>query len=247
MRPEQFDVIVTTNLFGDIIPTLRGPGRRLHLAPGANIGTEAAILRPSTARPDIGARHRQSVRACAAAWARMPRPHRDGRPGQPLAGAIIATPRGWDTLTPTRRGSGSTLTFAKAIASRLWAFFRPASSRRRWRPAAAARVSCAIAAWLSRRRSSGGASHDQGDQQAGTRRTTLRIWRGPVPTPCSMTEIERRAERGDDHTPALNRTADGAVFVDSTIPPKPNRRAFHVHQVPAIAPTATTPSLKFSR
>ncbi len=45
LRPEQFDVIVTTNMFGDILSDLAaglvgGPG----LAPGANIGADAAIF-----------------------------------------------------------------------------------------------------------------------------------------------------------------------------------------------------------
>src|SRR5688500_13889773 len=45
MKPEQFDIIVTTNLFGDIISDLcAGLVGGLGLAPGANIGTEAAIF-----------------------------------------------------------------------------------------------------------------------------------------------------------------------------------------------------------
>src|SRR5690606_24856071 len=45
MRPEQFDVIVTTNLFGDIISDLcAGLVGGLGLAPGANIGEDAAIF-----------------------------------------------------------------------------------------------------------------------------------------------------------------------------------------------------------
>ncbi|MCW5578972.1 MAG: NAD-dependent isocitrate dehydrogenase, partial [Dokdonella sp.] len=45
MRPEQFDVIVTTNLFGDIISDLcAGLVGGLGLAPGANIGADAAIF-----------------------------------------------------------------------------------------------------------------------------------------------------------------------------------------------------------
>ncbi|NKB61207.1 MAG: isocitrate dehydrogenase [Gammaproteobacteria bacterium] len=44
-RPEQFDVIVTTNLFGDIISDLcAGLVGGLGMAPGANIGDEAAIF-----------------------------------------------------------------------------------------------------------------------------------------------------------------------------------------------------------
>ena len=45
MKPEQFDVIVTTNLFGDIISDLcAGLVGGLGLAPGANIGKDCAIF-----------------------------------------------------------------------------------------------------------------------------------------------------------------------------------------------------------
>ena len=45
MRPERFDVIVTTNLFGDILSDLiAGLVGGLGAAPGANIGEKAAIF-----------------------------------------------------------------------------------------------------------------------------------------------------------------------------------------------------------
>lgn len=45
MNPEQFDVIVTTNLFGDILSDLcAGLVGGLGMAPGANIGKDAAIF-----------------------------------------------------------------------------------------------------------------------------------------------------------------------------------------------------------
>ena len=45
LKPQQFDVIVTTNLFGDILSDLiSGLVGGLGLAPGANIGTKAAIF-----------------------------------------------------------------------------------------------------------------------------------------------------------------------------------------------------------
>ena len=45
MRPEQFDVLVTTNMFGDILSDeVSGLVGGLGLAPGANIGTKAAIF-----------------------------------------------------------------------------------------------------------------------------------------------------------------------------------------------------------
>jgi isocitrate dehydrogenase (NAD+) len=45
MRPEQFDIMVTTNMFGDILSDeVSGLVGGLGLAPGANIGTKAAIF-----------------------------------------------------------------------------------------------------------------------------------------------------------------------------------------------------------
>lgn len=45
MRPEQFDIVVTQNLYGDIVSDLcAGLIGGLGLAPGANIGTDAATF-----------------------------------------------------------------------------------------------------------------------------------------------------------------------------------------------------------
>ena len=45
IKPEQFDVIVTTNLFGDIVSDLcAGLVGGLGMAPGANIGKDIAIF-----------------------------------------------------------------------------------------------------------------------------------------------------------------------------------------------------------
>ena len=50
MNPERFDILVTTNLFGDILSDLcSGLIGGLGLAPGANLGSEHAILKPSMA------------------------------------------------------------------------------------------------------------------------------------------------------------------------------------------------------
>jgi isocitrate dehydrogenase (NAD+) len=55
IRPEQFDVVVTTNMFGDILSDLAaGLVGGLGLAPGANIGATAAIFEPvHGSAPDI--------------------------------------------------------------------------------------------------------------------------------------------------------------------------------------------------
>jgi isocitrate dehydrogenase (NAD+) len=63
MRPEQFDVIVTTNLFGDIISDLcAGLVGGLGLAPGANVGTEAASFEAvHGSAPDIAGKGKLRV------------------------------------------------------------------------------------------------------------------------------------------------------------------------------------------
>ena len=89
MKPEQFDIIVTTNLFGDIISDLcAGLVGGLGLAPGANIGTDAAIFEAvHGSAPDIAGKGiANPVRAAAGrgADARPPRPA--GRGDAPARG-----------------------------------------------------------------------------------------------------------------------------------------------------------------
>ncbi len=59
MRPEQFDVIVTTNMFGDIISDLcAGLVGGLGMAPGANIGHDCAIFEAvHGSAPDIAGKN----------------------------------------------------------------------------------------------------------------------------------------------------------------------------------------------
>ena len=120
MQPEQFDVIVTTNLFGDIISDLcAGLVGGLGLAPGANIGTDAAIFEAvhGTA-PDIAGQGKANPCALLLAAAQML--DHLGTPDQAtrLRQAIVATLEARDSLTPDLGGSGNTMAFARAIASR---------------------------------------------------------------------------------------------------------------------------------
>ena len=120
MRPEQFDIIVTTNLFGDIISDLcAGLVGGLGLAPGANIGTDAAIFEAvhGTA-PDIAGQGKANPCALLLGAAQMldhlGMPEKATR----LREAIVATLEAKDSLTPDLGGSGNTMAFAKAIAGR---------------------------------------------------------------------------------------------------------------------------------
>ncbi|NUO74934.1 MAG: isocitrate dehydrogenase [Lysobacter sp.] len=120
MRPEQFDVIVTTNLFGDIISDLcAGLVGGLGLAPGANIGTDAAIFEAvhGTA-PDIAGQGKANPCALLLGAAQMLDHIGQPEKATKLREAIIATLEAKDSLTPDLGGEGNTMSFAKAIASR---------------------------------------------------------------------------------------------------------------------------------
>ncbi|MGO1720289.1 MAG: isocitrate/isopropylmalate family dehydrogenase, partial [Luteimonas sp.] len=121
MKPEQFDIIVTTNLFGDIISDLcAGLIGGLGLTPGANIGHEVAIFEAvhGTA-PDIAGQGKANPGALILGAAQML--DHMGMPDQAerLRKAIIATLEAKDSLTADLGGSGSTMGYAKAITSRL--------------------------------------------------------------------------------------------------------------------------------
>lgn len=121
MRPEQFDVIVTTNLFGDIISDLcAGLVGGLGLAPGANIGKDAAIFEAvhGTA-PDIAGQGKANPCALLLAAAQMLDHVGQPENAERLRKAIVATLEAKDSLTGDLGGSGNTMGFAKAIASRL--------------------------------------------------------------------------------------------------------------------------------
>ncbi len=121
MKPEQFDIIVTTNLFGDIISDLcAGLVGGLGLAPGANIGTDVAIFEAvHGSAPDIAGKG--VANPCALLLGAAQMLDHLGKPDQPtrLREAIVATLEARDSLTPDLGGEGNTMSFAKAIASRL--------------------------------------------------------------------------------------------------------------------------------
>jgi isocitrate dehydrogenase (NAD+) len=121
MNPWQFDVIVTTNLFGDILSDLcAGLVGGLGLAPGANIGTEAAIFEAvHGSAPDIAGRG--IANPCALLLACCQMLDHIGQPdnARRLRVAIRATLDARDRTTPDLGGSGSTSTLADAVISRL--------------------------------------------------------------------------------------------------------------------------------
>ncbi len=121
MRPEQFDVIVTTNLFGDIISDLcAGLVGGLGLAPGANIGKDVAIFEAvHGSAPDIAGKGVANPCALLLAAVQMLDHLAMPEQAQRLRQAIVATLDAKDGVTPDLGGTGNTMAFAKAIAARL--------------------------------------------------------------------------------------------------------------------------------
>lgn len=117
IKPEQFDVIVTTNLFGDIISDLcAGLVGGLGLAPGANIGKDCAIFEAvHGSAPDIAGKGIANPCALLLGAVQMLEHIGQVDAGRRLKQAIIDTMNDKDHLTPDLGGSGSTQTFAAAI------------------------------------------------------------------------------------------------------------------------------------
>jgi isocitrate dehydrogenase (NAD+) len=123
MRPEQFDVIVTTNLFGDIVSDLcAGLVGGLGLAPGANIGEKAAIFEAvHGSAPDIAGQGIANPCALLLGAAQMLGHLNLEADAKRLRAAIVATMEARDRVTPDLGGTGSTDSFADAIIERLGA------------------------------------------------------------------------------------------------------------------------------
>ncbi len=121
LKPEQFDVIVTTNLFGDILSDeISGLVGGLGLTPGANIGTEVGIFEAvHGSAPDIAglgvANPSAQIMAAALMLDHIGEGEHGGRIRQAIHDVIV------DDGIRTRDigGSASTSEFGDAIARRL--------------------------------------------------------------------------------------------------------------------------------
>jgi isocitrate dehydrogenase (NAD+) len=121
LYPERFDVIVTTNLFGDILSDLiSGLVGGLGLAPGANIGATAAIFEAvhGTA-PDIAGKGVANPGALILAACLMLDHMGDKARAERIRTALEATVREGVTVTRDLGGSATTEQFADAIIQKL--------------------------------------------------------------------------------------------------------------------------------
>jgi len=121
MNPHQFDVIVTTNLFGDILSDLcAGLVGGLGLAPGANIGTDGAIFEAvhGTA-PDIAGKGIANPSALLLGAAQMLDHLAMPAQAERIRVAIRSTLAAKDRLTGDLGGSATTEQFTDALISRI--------------------------------------------------------------------------------------------------------------------------------
>ena len=120
LRPEQFDVMVTTNMFGDILSDeVSGLVGGLGLAPGANIGTKAAIFEAvHGSAPDIAGKGVANPSAQMLAAAMMLDHLGELDRAQRLRDAIFTTIVRDGIRTRDLGGTASTEEFGSAVAER---------------------------------------------------------------------------------------------------------------------------------
>ena len=120
LKPEQFDVMVTTNMFGDILSDeVSGLVGGLGLAPGANIGTRAAIFEAvHGSAPDIAGKGVANPSAQILAAAMMLDHIGELERAQRIREAIFTTIVRDKIRTRDLGGTASTEEFGNAVAQR---------------------------------------------------------------------------------------------------------------------------------
>ena len=117
MDPYRFDVIVTENMFGDILSDqIAGLIGGLGLAPGGNIGKDVAIFEAvHGSAPDIVGRNIANPSALLLAAIMMLQHLELHEPAERIRRALEETVRAGETLTPDLGGTASTDQFTDAI------------------------------------------------------------------------------------------------------------------------------------
>jgi isocitrate dehydrogenase (NAD+) len=121
LKPERYDVIVTTNLFGDILSDeISGLVGGLGLAPGGNIGLGGAIFEAvhGTA-PDIAGKGIANPSALLLAACMMLEYMNDGERALQVRTALETTIREKKTVTRDLGGNATTDQFTAAVIARL--------------------------------------------------------------------------------------------------------------------------------
>lgn len=121
MNPEQFDVIVTTNLFGDILSDLcAGLVGGLGMAPGANIGQDCAIFEAvHGSAPDIAGKNLANPTSVILAAIQMLEYLDMGDKAENIRKAIKDVIESGDRTTRDLGGTHGTTDFTDAVVERL--------------------------------------------------------------------------------------------------------------------------------
>ncbi len=123
MNPQQFDVIVTTNLFGDILSDLTaGLVGGLGITSGANIGHEEAVFEAvHGSAPDIAGKHVANPAALIMAGVQMLEYLGEGDTARQVERAVRAVVKEGEFVTPDLRADSrcSTMQMAQAIIDHL--------------------------------------------------------------------------------------------------------------------------------
>ncbi|MBT1443241.1 isocitrate dehydrogenase [Shewanella sp. JM162201] len=121
MNPENFDVIVTTNLFGDILSDLcAGLVGGLGMAPGANIGAGAAIFEAvHGSAPDIAGKNLANPTSVILASVQMLEYLGMADKAEAIRSAVAAVIEEGDRTTRDLGGTHGTTDFTQAVLDRL--------------------------------------------------------------------------------------------------------------------------------
>ncbi|MHA7000402.1 isocitrate dehydrogenase [Aeromonas schubertii] len=121
MYPERFDVIVTTNLFGDILSDLcAGLVGGLGMAPGANIGSGAAIFEAvHGSAPDIAGKNIANPTSVILASVQMLEYLGMQEKAERILAAVRSTIEAGQCVTRDLGGSATTDQFTQAVMAKL--------------------------------------------------------------------------------------------------------------------------------
>lgn len=121
MNPEDFDVIVTTNLFGDIVSDLcAGLVGGLGMAPGANIGKDCAIFEAvHGSAPDIAGKNLANPSSVILASVQMLEYLGMSEQADKIVKAVADVIESGDRTTRDLGGSNGTTDFTDAVIERL--------------------------------------------------------------------------------------------------------------------------------
>jgi 3-isopropylmalate dehydrogenase len=121
MYPESFEVLVTTNMFGDILSDVTaGLVGGLGMAPSGNVGDDICIFEPvHGSAPDIAGKGIANPSACMLSAAMMLEWLGENEAAKLIEEAVLKVLKEGKTLTPDLKGKANTKEFAAAVAAAL--------------------------------------------------------------------------------------------------------------------------------